>query len=201
MAQFDQTGDTAHPREFPATHDAIGEPSPWLIRFSALIPAGGTVLDHACGGGRHARWLARRGFSVEATDRDRAALAGLAGEANINAREADLEQGQWPYTGMQFDAVVVTNYLFRPRFDLLLEVLAPGGILIYETFMIGNERFGKPSNPGFLLAPGELLQRTAGWHVVAFEQGVVSSPRRAAIQRICALKGRADGTALPLNQS
>lgn len=134
---------------------------------------------------------------MEATDRDRAALAGLAGEANVNAREADLEQGQWPYAGRVFDAVVVSNYLFRPRFDLLLEAVAPGGVLIYETFMIGNERFGKPSNPDFLLAPGELLQCVAGWHVVAFEQGEVSAPRAAAIQRICAVKDPHGEIALP----
>ncbi|PKO49760.1 MAG: SAM-dependent methyltransferase, partial [Betaproteobacteria bacterium HGW-Betaproteobacteria-21] len=101
------------------------------------------------------------------------------------------------YAGMLFDAVVVSNYLFRPRFDLLLEAVAPGGVLIYETFMIGNEKFGKPSNPDFLLAPGELLQRTAGWHVVAFEQGVVSVPRNAAIQRICVVNGQSEGIALP----
>ncbi|MDO9597276.1 MAG: methyltransferase domain-containing protein [Azoarcus sp.] len=197
MAQFNPGSDAAHTLRVSSAHEGIGAPSPWLVRFSKLIPAGGNVLDHACGGGRHARWLAREGFQVEATDRDRAALAGLAGEANVTAREVDLEQGQWPYAGVVFDAVVVSNYLFRPRFDLLLEAVAPGGVLIYETFMIGNEKFGKPSNPDFLLAPGELLQRTAGWHVVAFEQGVVSAPRNAAIQRICAVNGQSEGIALP----
>lgn len=197
MDQFKPAADLARPPVLCTPHGTNGEPSPWLLRFSALIPARGRVLDHACGSGRHARWLARRGFMVEATDRDRVALVALDGEAGVSTREVDLEQGQWPYAGKTFDAVVVTNYLFRPRFDLLLEALVPGGVLIYETFMIGNERFGKPSNPEFLLAPGELLQRVAGWHVVAFEQGEVSAPRPAAIQRICAINGPSAGVALP----
>ena len=90
----------------------------------------------------------------------------------------------------QFDAVVVTRYLFRPRLDRLAALLRPGGVLIYETFMLGNERFGKPSNPDFLLRPHELLDWARGWgSVLAFEQGEIARPAPAMIQRICALRG------------
>ena len=180
-----------------AGHGAGGDPSPWVRRFSPLIPAGGHVLDYACGGGRHALWLARHGYRVEAADRNRDALAGLAQEEGISTREVDLESSDWPYAGQFFDAVVVCNYLYRPGFERLLELLPEGGVLIYETFMAGNEQFGRPASPDFLLLPGELLTRCAGWQIVAFEQGVVSSPRQAAIQRICAVRGPALATVLP----
>jgi SAM-dependent methyltransferase len=135
---------------------------------------------------------------VEAVDRDGAALAALAGEPRVATRQADLEDGSWPYAGRSFDAVVVTNYLYRPRLALLLDCLAPGGVLIYETFMAGNERFGKPSNPDFLLRPGELLARLgAEYTIVAFEQGEVHVPRPAAIQRVCAIRGEHRLPALP----
>ncbi|WP_083200314.1 class I SAM-dependent methyltransferase [Thauera phenolivorans] len=167
-----------------------GPPSAWVQRFAPLIRSRGDVLDFACGAGRHARWLAAHGWRVEAVDRDAESLGALAGVPGVQVRQAELEQGAWPYRGRQFDAVVVTNYLFRAHFELLLELVTPGGVLIYETFMAGNERFGKPSNPAFLLAPNELLRRVHdGWTVVAFEQGVIAGERPAAIQRICALKG------------
>ena len=167
-----------------------GPASAWVQRFAPLIRSGGEVLDFACGAGRHARWLAAHGWRVEAVDRNAEALGALAGVPGVQVRQADLEQGAWPYRGRQFDAVVVTNYLFRAHFELLLELVAPGGVLIYETFMAGNERFGRPSSPAFLLAPNELLRRVhEGWTVVAFEQGEVGGERPAAIQRICALKG------------
>ncbi|TAH51461.1 MAG: class I SAM-dependent methyltransferase [Betaproteobacteria bacterium] len=179
-------------------HASLVSPSTWVTRFAPLIAAGGEVLDYACGGGRHARWLAQRGFRVEAVDRDGVALELLQGVPHVRTRHADLEQGVWPYAGRRFDAVVVTNYLYRPRLPHLLELLAPGGVLIYETFMVGNERFGKPSNPDFLLAPGEMLQRlAAGWTVVAFEQGEVREPRTAMVQRVCAIKGAAAVGLLP----
>ncbi|NMG64119.1 methyltransferase domain-containing protein [Azoarcus indigens] len=171
-------------------HTSLATPSPWVMRFAPLIAAGGEVLDYACGGGRHARWLAQRGFRVEAVDKDGVALELLQGAPHLRTRQADLEQGPWPYGGRRFDAVVVCNYLFRPRFDLMLAMLSPGGVLIYETFMQGNERFGKPSNPEFLLAPNELLARLGqGWSIVAFEQGEVETPKPAVIQRICAIRG------------
>lgn len=179
-------------------HTGLGEPSAWVRRFAPLIPAGGEVLDFACGGGRHARWLAGQGLRVEAVDRDRAALASLAGVPGIFAHEADLEDGPWPYAGRRFDAVVVTNYLYRPHLVQLFDCLAPGGLLIYETFMLGNERFGKPSNPDFLLSPNELLVRLGDdFTVVAFEQGEVSIPRPAIVQRVCAVKGVGSVSRLP----
>lgn len=167
-----------------------GDPSAWVRRFAPLIRPGGSVLDYACGSGRHARWLAGQGLRVVATDRNEAALDGLRELIGIDLVAADLESGPWPFEGRCFDAIVVTNYLFRPRLAMLLECLLPGGVLIYETFMRGNERFGKPANPAFLLAPGELLQRLHEGHtVVAFEQGEVANPRPAVIQRVCALRG------------
>lgn len=194
MTQFDQS------MQFraPDAHHETAPPSPWVQRFSALIQDGGEVLDFACGAGRHARWLALHGFRVEAVDRNADALRALSGVERVQVTEADLEQGAWAYEGRQFDAVVVTNYLFRPRFDALLETVRPGGVLIYETFMHGNAQFGRPGSPDFLLAPGELLHRcTNGWRVVAFEQGIVSVPRPAAIQRICAVRGADAATTLP----
>lgn len=165
------------------------QPSAWVARFAPLVPAGASVLDVACGGGRQTRLFAARGCAVEAVDRDASALAQLVGVVGARAVQADLETGTWPYAGRRFDAVVVVNYLYRLRFAELLECVAPGGLLIYETFMRGNERFGKPSNPDFLLATDELLQRVAGsFAVIAFEQGEVAEPRPAMVQRICALR-------------
>ena len=166
-------------------HDT--EPSLWVRRFAPLIPSGGTVLDLACGSGRHARMLASMGYRVEAVDRDAAAIDALAGVNRITTRLADLENDPWPYASASFDGVVVTNYLHRPRFDALLVVLKPGGVLIYETFMVGNETLGKPSNPAFLLAPGELLAVVQGkLRVLGYEDLVVEHPRPAAVQRIAA---------------
>jgi SAM-dependent methyltransferase len=159
-------------------------------RFAAQIIAGGRVLDLACGQGRHARYLASLGYQVEALDRDAAALATLAGISGINTCVADVEDGPWPYHMQRFDGIVVTNYLHRPLLPLLINGLNEGGVLIYETFMIGNERYGKPSNPLFLLRPGELLEVVRRrLHVVAFEEGEVESPRPAVIQRLCATRG------------
>lgn len=148
------------------------------------------MLDLACGQGRHARYLASLGYQVEALDRDAAALATLAGISGINTCVADVEDGPWPYHMQRFDGIVVTNYLHRPLLPLLINGLNEGGVLIYETFMIGNERYGKPSNPLFLLRPGELLEVVRRrLHVVAFEEGEVESPRPAVIQRLCATRG------------
>ena len=129
-------------------------------------------------------------MQVDAVDRDRTALDRLQDVTGVRAREMDLEGEDWPLAGGHYEAVVVTNYLYRPRFDDMLALLPPGGVLIYETFMVGNERFGKPSSPAFLLQPGELLERLSGeWTVVAFEQGEVASPRPGVVQRVCAVKG------------
>jgi SAM-dependent methyltransferase len=157
-----------------------------VCRFASLIKPGGHVLDLACGRGRNARWLAGQGFQVEAVDRDAESLATLAGVDGVSTREADLESGPWPYYSRAFDGVVVTNYLFRPLLPLLFNTLDENAVLIYETFMTGNERFGKPSNPAFLLRRGELLDLVRNrFTVVAFEQGEVVSPRPAVVQRIC----------------
>jgi len=146
------------------------------------------VLDVACGSGRHARYLAGLGFRVEAVDRDAQALSALAGVAGVTTRVADLEGGEWPYAGEHFDAIVVTNYLHRPLFSHLVAAVAPGGVLIYETFAAGNERYGRPRNPDFLLKPGELMQVAHGrLEVVAYENLAVEVPRPAMIQRICAI--------------
>ena len=162
----------------------------WVERFLPLITAGGSVLDLACGQGRHSLLLAQRGYKVAAVDRDAEALAGISVKApGIATRIADLEGGPWPYHGSSFDGIVVTNYLFRPLLPVLLDALKAGGVLIYETFMVGNERFGKPSNPDFLLRQDELLDVVRGrLTVVAFEQGEVNTPRPAAVQRLCATR-------------
>ncbi|WP_395822900.1 class I SAM-dependent methyltransferase [Collimonas sp.] len=179
-------------------HPLSGAESPWLSRFGGSLPAGGKVLDLACGNGRHAVWLARHGFDVLAADRNPVPLAELAA-AGFATRQIDLETGPAAaledlfQTG-QFAGVVVTNYLHRPLFPLILRSIAAQGVLLYETFAIGNEQFGKPSNPDFLLAPGELLNllradHSACWHVLAFEDGYVAQPKPAMVQRICAVKG------------
>ena len=142
--------------------------SVWVRRWSHLAPAGGSVLDVACGRGRHARWFAGRGHLVVAVDRSAEAIAALGlGAERCEALVADIETGPWPLAGRQFDAVVVTNYLWRPLLQTLLASLAPGGVLIYETFAAGNETVGKPSRPDFLLQPGELLQLCQSLRTVA----------------------------------
>jgi SAM-dependent methyltransferase len=150
--------------------------------------AGGLVLDLAAGSGRHSRLLLDRGFAVCAVDRDVSELLPLAG-IGCDVRQLDLETGAaWPL-GQGFDGIVVTNYLHRPLLPAIGRALALGGVLIYETFALGNERFGRPHNPDFLLRPGELLEAFATLTVVAFEQGEVSAPRRAVTQRIAAVAG------------
>jgi SAM-dependent methyltransferase len=178
----------------------LAEPSPWVIRFASLVPPGRRILDLACGSGRHTRWLASLGYAVEAVDRDAAALAGLQSIAGISTRHADLEGAAWPYVGERFAGIVVCNYLHRPLLPRLLAALDDDGVLIYETFMIGNERFGRPANPNFLLRPGELLDWvTPQLSVLAFEQGQVDHPKPSMVQRICALRGEVRG--LSLNRS
>lgn len=178
-----------------SAHAGIAEPSKWVRRWAHLIAPGGAVLDVACGSGRHARWLAKRGHPVAALDRDAAALAGLRGTPNIGTVECDLEGAPWPLAAdARFAAVVVTNYLHRPLMPRLIEALAPGGVLIYETFAQGNETVGKPSNPAFLLAPGELLAVcTPALRVIAYQDGFVPQPREAYVQRICAVRERTAG--------
>ena len=168
-------------------HD-VAKPSAWVVRWAERIPPAGRVLDVACGSGRHARYFAARGHPVEAVDRDPAMLGGLAGVAGVTTRCADLEAGSWPYPDEQFAGIVVTNYLHRPLFPRLLAGLAGDGVLIYETFAAGNERYGRPANPDFLLEPGELLEVARGrLRVIAYEDLFVPDPKPAMVQRICAI--------------
>ncbi len=178
-------------------HSQLDQPSAWIVRFARRIPEG-EVLDLACGGGRHARLLAALGHAVTALDRDGTALSKLCDES-IRTLQFDLEDGalQWPFEADRFAGIVVTNYLHRPLFPCILRSLAPDGVLLYETFAHGNERFGKPSNPAFLLAPGELLESmwldpASRMRVLAYEDGYVDLPKPAMVQRICALKNLAD---------
>jgi SAM-dependent methyltransferase len=168
-------------------HSHLDKPSAWVERWAPLIAPGGRVLDVASGAGRHARWLAARGYRVDALDRDAEALATLSDVAGVTPRHADIEAGPWPCERDVYAGVVVTNYLHRPLFPDLLAALAPAGVLIYETFAAGNERFGKPSNPAFLLRAGELLDIVRGrLRVLAYEDLEVQHPRPAMVQRICA---------------
>ena len=170
--------------------------SAWVRRFAPLIKAGGRVLDLACGTGRHTLHLASRGHAVLAVDRDIAALevlrqtavrSGAAG--SVQTLQSDLESSPWPFPAASFDAVVVTNYLHRPLFTPILAATRPHGVLIYETFADGQERYGRPRNPSFLLRRDELLGLIpANWIIVAFEQGLEEGPKPAVRQRICAVQ-------------
>ncbi len=169
-------------------------PSAWVQRWSHLAPAGGSVLDVACGHGRHMRWFAGRGHAVTGVDRSPEAIAAVSGLGR--AVLADIENGPWPFEGQRFDAVVVTNYLWRPLLPTLINSVADGGVLIYETFASGNETVGKPSRPDFLLQPGELLQASASLQVVGYENGFLDNPERF-VQRIVAVRKPPAGGALP----
>ncbi len=157
------------------------------MRWCDRIRTGGQVLDLACGSGRHAIMLAQRGYRVLAVDRDAEALRHLRDIPGIEALQADLEDGPWPCPGQTFDGIVVANYLHRPLLPALVDAIAPSGVLLYETFAAGNERFGRPANPDFLLRPGELLEVVRGrLHVIAYEDLRVDEPKPAMVQRICA---------------
>jgi SAM-dependent methyltransferase len=166
------------------------EASAWVQRWTHLVRPQGTVLDVACGTGRHVRWFAARGHAVTGVDRDAAAVEPLRAVADIVV--ADIESGPWPLAGRSFDAVVVTNYLWRPLLPTLLGSLAEDGVLVYETFADGQQSIGKPSNPDFLLAPGELLQAARSLQVVAYEDGFLDSPPRF-VQRITAVRSSSAG--------
>lgn len=164
-------------------------PSAWVCRWTHLIAPGGIALDVACGAGRHLRWLRSQGMQVVGVDRSSEAIAACTGLGEMVC--ADIEDGPWPFAQRQFDAVVVTNYLWRPLLPTIVQSLAPAGVLIYETFAQGNETVGRPARPEFLLAPGELLQVCAGLRVVAYEEGFEEEPDRF-VQRITAVRPQPD---------
>ena len=171
----------------PTAAHSLGTPSDWIVRWSHLLAPHSTVLDVACGSGRHLHYLAGLGHRVWGVDRDTAAARNLVPAAQLV--EADIENGPWPLDTAdgprRFDALVVTNYLWRPLLPTLLRSLAPGGLLLYETFAAGHETLGRPSRPDFLLQPGELLRSCADWQIVAYENGALAQPARC-VQRIAA---------------
>ena len=163
--------------------------SPWVLRFAPLIRAGSPVLDLACGAGRHARALAARGHPVLAVDRDAQALEGLIGLSRVRTLQADLEAAPWPLAGQRFGAVVVTRYLWRSLLPHIVQAVDDGGVLIYETFAIGQQTIGRPSRPEFLLRTGELLDVVRPQlRVVAYEDGFDAGAGGAFVQRICAVR-------------
>jgi SAM-dependent methyltransferase len=166
-----------------------GAPSPWVVRWSHLLQPGGSVLDVACGAGRHAAWLAERGHAVTAIDFDLSGVQDLSG--NVALLQADIENAPWPllFNGapISFNSVVVTNYLWRALLPTMVASVAPGGVLLYETFTDGNETVGRPYRPDFLLRPGELLEVCKDLQVVAYENGTLENPLRF-VQRIAAVR-------------
>lgn len=166
------------------------EPSPWITRFAPLVTPGAAVLDLACGGGRHARLFLERGHPVTAVDVDVSGLEDLRRHPQLEVVQANLEDGSpWPLPGRRFGAVVLTNYLWRPLFPPILASIDRGGALLYDTFARGNEAYGRPTNPDFLLEPGELIEVVRGrLQIVAYEHGYVEQPRPAVRQRLCAVR-------------
>ncbi len=163
-------------------------PSAWITRFAPLVPREGPVLDLACGSGRHLRWFLARGWPVVAVDIDPRGTADLADTPGVERITADLEGGPWPLAGRRFAGIIVANYLHRPLIPHILDALAPGGVLLWETFAQGNQRFGRPASASYLLKTGELLEVVRGrLQVVAYEHGEIASPRAAVVQRLCAV--------------
>lgn len=183
----------------PTSHTTLDNASEWVRRWSHLVPEHGTVLDVACGFGRHLRWFLGRNHPVVGVDRASDAIASVALLGEMV--QADIETGPWPFMASeatdnsalrQFDAVVVCNYLWRPLLPRLIDSVAPGGVLIYETFAVGNETVGKPSRPDFLLGTGELLKACTALKVVAYEDVILENPARY-VQRIAAVRTKIVG--------
>jgi SAM-dependent methyltransferase len=172
--------------------DPLGIPSPWVRRFAHLVAKQGTVLDLAAGGGRHARFFAGRGHPTVAVDRNLDGMDDLDPAGPIERIQADLEDGNpWPLPDRTFAGIVVTNYLHRPLLARLAEALDPGGVLIYETFAVGQAQFGRPSSENYLLRPNELLRAfEPTLTIVGFEHGIDYAPNPKAVQRLAAVKGR-----------
>jgi len=165
----------------------VSAASPWIVRFAPLVPAGAAVLDLACGRGRHTRFFLDRGHPVTAVDRDVAGLDDIADRPNLEILNADLEDGSpWPLAGRRFGAVAVVNYLWRPLFPDIIDSVDAGGVLLYDTFALGNEAYGRPGNPDFLLRPCELIDLVRDrLQIVAYEHGYLERPRPMIRQRIC----------------
>lgn len=163
------------------------EASEWLRKYFDIIPKGGTVLDLACGGGRHSTFLSEKGFSVVAVDIDIEAITQEKPE-NTDILYANLEADAWPFNAVEFDGIVVVNYLWRSQFSDIKNSLKPGGVVIFDTFMIGNEEYGRPTNSKFLLKSGELKDAFADMDIIAFEEGYVDNPSPAMRQSIVARK-------------
>jgi SAM-dependent methyltransferase len=173
-------------------HSPALDPSAWIVRFAGTIAEGGSILDLACGRGRHGRLFLANGHPVTFLDKDISAVADLAGTKRGKIIEADLEESfGWPLNGRHFDGVVVTNYLWRPILPAIIAAVAPGGVLLYETFADGNEAFGRPRNPDFLLRNGELIEAVRGnLEIIAYEQCQQEAPRSRIVQHIAARRPR-----------
>jgi SAM-dependent methyltransferase len=180
-------------------HETVS-PSNWVRRWAGVLAPGSYVLDLASGAGRHARYLLGLGHRVLAVDLDVSDMSDLHERVEFHAMKADLENAPWPFDPEIFDGIVVTNYLHRPLFPHTFASLRPGGVLIYETFAVGNGEYGRPSNPEFLLKPGELLEVAMGRaRVIAFEDGYIDRPKPAVVQRICAVKNGAPVRHFPVS--
>jgi SAM-dependent methyltransferase len=186
-------------RRLPRPYSDMPEPrtpSPWIVRFASLVPPGAAVLDLACGSGRHTRLFLTRGHPVTALDRDVSGLEDIAEQPGLEIVQADLEDDSlWPLPGRRFGAVVIVDYLWRPILSRILESVAADGVLLYETFALGNEAYGRPTNPDFLLAPGELIEAVQSQlQIIAYEHGYLEQPRPSIKQRICARRSDRPGS-------
>tara|TARA_Y100001970_G_C14259923_1_gene879517 strand:+ start:15129 stop:15680 length:552 start_codon:yes stop_codon:yes gene_type:complete len=167
--------------------DNHDQPSEWVMRFSNYITPKSKVLDVACGSGRHSSLMLSLGHRVTSIDIDVSGLFYLKRQSNLRIIETDLENKPWPLGKEKFQAIIVTNYLYRPLIPQLVNSLSTNGLLIYETFAKGNEVFGRPRNPKYLLDRGELISFFSDkLNIIAYEDLEVISPRKSVKQRICA---------------